>query len=104
MIPVAGNHSVQRFGAAVSGLSRQLVPVGDLVPDQQACLVCRLKITRTGHLDMAAEQVQSQLLGEAHLRPQLFEGWLAVEGLRIKGLVERPANVEQLAVEKELAI
>ena len=73
VVPVAFHHAAQRGERANLGVARELVPVGDLVPDEDSSLIRGLEVARVRHFDVAAQQVQAERLGFFHLVFQVIE-------------------------------
>src|ERR1035441_6173415 len=104
MIGVTLNHAVQRFHSATLGIEGEFVPVGDLIPDQDADFVSGLQISWIGDFDMAAKQIQAQCLRFSHFIAQIVDGGRFAEGVGEEVLVECTTKVYRLAVQVEFAV
>jgi len=104
MVPVALHHTVQRLHAAALGVVRELVPIGNFVPDEDPNFIRCLEVTRVRGLDVAAQQIQSQGSCLLHLVLDVIERGRRIDRLGIEILVERAAQINRLAVQIELSL
>ena len=67
MIPVPLKHGLQGCLRPLPGFRGELIPVRNLVPDQQAKLIGQLQVHGIRHLHVAAEGIEPDPLRLDHL-------------------------------------
>ena len=103
-VEIAGDGTRQRGLVHAAHGRRVQIGAGNVVHDEQAQAVGPVVVARVVDLDVAAQHVEAQILGQLNVAADDIVGRIAVESIGMEGLVQCAAQIDRLAVEQDVLV